>query len=119
MNINGRILAPLFRFASDVMCDRIQGLIDSGLWQEPEASQDDEVEKSYNLQMTAEIKTVEKDSKGRRRRVWKQIREDNHAWDLAKMQVLFAMQSGLLPAGEDDSTNDETKTENDNAESKQ
>lgn len=114
MNIEGRTRAPLYRFASDVMSDRIEGLINAGLWQEPDGDTGSETETAYNLQMTAEIKTVEKDSKGRRRRVWKQIREDNHAWDLAKMQVLFAMHAGLLPAGEDDSANNNDETKDDN-----
>ena len=109
MNIEGRTRAPLFRFASDVMSDRIQGLIDAGLWQEPECDPNDELEKSYNLQMTAEIRTTERDKKGRTRRVWKQIRDDNHAWDLAKMQVLAAMHLGFMPAGECEPSDSETE----------
>lgn len=118
MCVDGRISAPLYRFASDVMADRVQGLIDSGLWQEPEEDQPSETEHAYNIQMTAEIPEIITDKKGRRRRQWRQIRPDNHAWDLAKMQVLFAMQAGFLPASDMDShddNNDETRDDNDAA----
>jgi hypothetical protein len=96
----GRKRAPLIRFASSVMADRVMALIERGLWVEPEGDETDEIEREYRKQMSSEFKRPKVDKfTGRRVMVWVCPSGNNHAFDCSKMQVLCAMQAGLLPAG--------------------
>ncbi len=96
----GRTRAPLIRFASGVMADRVMALIERGLWVEPDADENDEMEREYRRQMSSEFKRPRVDKfTGRRMMVWVCPSGNNHAFDCSKMQALCAMQAGLLPAG--------------------
>lgn len=96
----GQSACPLYRFASGVMADRVMGLIERGLWVEPDGDEQNEIEREYRKQMTAEFKRPKVDRfTGRKVMVWVCPSGNNHAFDCSKMQVLCAMQSGLLPAG--------------------
>ena len=93
----GKMFAMLIRFSASRMADRLSGLIDNGHWIEP-VGDDEESEKDYARQMSAEVKK-EKMIKFTRRieKVWVKIRNDNHYWDCGKMQVLAATIVGCLP----------------------
>jgi len=96
----GRTRCMLFRFSSPTMSDRVMGLIDHGMWVEPEADDVDELEREYRRQMSAEFKRPRVDKfTGRKIMVWVCPSGNNHAFDCAKMQVLCAMQTGNMPAG--------------------
>jgi hypothetical protein len=93
--------APLVRFAAGVMADRVMGLIDRGLWAEPDAD-DSEDEREYRRQMSAEFKRPKINRlTGRREMIWVCPSGNNHAFDCAKMQVLCALSTALLPDGVD------------------
>lgn len=92
-------VAPLIRFASGVMADQVVGLIDRGLWVVPETDADSEIEVEYKRQMTAEFKRPKRDKfTGKTVMIWVCPSGNNHAFDCSKMQVLCAMQSGILPS---------------------
>jgi hypothetical protein len=96
----GRRRCPLIRFSAGAMADRVMGLIDRGLWVEPEADETNELESEYRRQMSAEFKRPKVDKfTGKRVMVWVCPSGNNHAFDDAKMQVLCAMQAGLIPSG--------------------
>lgn len=106
--------APLFRFSSPTCADRVMGLIERGLWVEPEGDHTDEIERQYRIQMTAEYKKPKVNKfTGRREMVYVCPTGNNHAFDCAKMQVLCAMHAGLLPMGweMDKPKTDEVKNE--------
>ena len=82
------------------MADRVAELIEHGLWIEPEGDEQNEIEREYRKQMSAEFKRPKVDKfTGRKVMVWVCPSGNNHAFDCAKMQVLCAMQAGLLPSG--------------------
>lgn len=90
----------LIRFASSSLADRVQALIEKGLWMEPLAESADEVEKEYARQMSSEFKRRGWNARKMRfEDVWVCPSGNNHAFDCSKMQVLCAMNAGLLPAG--------------------
>lgn len=102
----GRNRCPLIRFSSSVMADRVMGLIERGLWIEPEAEEQDETEREYRRQMTAEFKRPKVDKfTGRRVMVWVCPSGNNHAFDCGKQQVLCAMSAGFFPSGIELETN--------------
>lgn len=95
--MEGRKYAPLIRFSKNQMNQKVQELIESGVWEEPPFDGADEMEKEYNAQMSARVKKTEFDSKtGETRVYWKETQND-HARDLANMQVLGAILMDLLP----------------------
>jgi hypothetical protein len=112
----GKRQCKLVRFAAGVMADRVSGLIERGLWVEPTFDPADqaaaEVEREYSVQMSAEFKRPKVNKfTGKREMVWVCPSGNNHAFDCAKMQVLFAMLTGRLPAGiELETTSQEQKT---------
>lgn len=92
--------ARLVRFSSPVMKDRVMALIERGLWVEPDVDEADEMEREYRRQMSAEFKRPKINKfTGRKEMVWVCPSGNNHAFDDAAMQVLCAMQAGLLPSG--------------------
>lgn len=95
----GRMECRLLRFSSPVMKDRVQWLIDRGLWIEPEGNDDAQIEREYRAQMAGEFKKPGTDRHGRRVMTWHCPSGNNHAFDCAAMQVLLAMCGELLPAG--------------------
>lgn len=96
----GRYSCPLYRFSAPAMADRVSELIEHGLWIEPEGDEQNEIEREYRKQMSAEFKRPKVDKfTGRKVMVWVCPSGNNHAFDCAKMQVLCAMQAGLLPSG--------------------
>ncbi len=102
-SVRGRY-APLVRFASNPIADRVHALIQRGLWEEPEVQEDDPLEREYRIQMTDEYKKVVSERvggvlTGRKKWVWVSRRDNNHAFDDAKMQVLAAIHMGILPDG--------------------
>ena len=115
--VAGRRYAPLIRYSKPQMNQKVQELIDHGHWEEPLATADPEMEKEYNVQMAARVKKTEFVLKtGETRVFWKESKND-HARDLANMQVLYAILEDWLPdpASErtikpkgEDSVNDQT-----------
>lgn len=96
----GGKLCILFRFSAPTCADRVLALIQRGLWVEPDSDQGSEMEREYRIQMTAEFKRPKIDKfTGRRVMVYVCPSGNNHAFDLAKMQVLCAMHAGCLPMG--------------------
>lgn len=87
----------LVLFSKDQMNQVVQTLIDSGRWEEPQATADPEMELEYAAQMSARIKVTDFDKRtGAQKTFWKESKND-HARDLANMQVLFAVLADLLP----------------------
>lgn len=97
----GKQRCPLIRFSAPTMSEMVMALIERGLWVEPLIEGEaDELEREYRKQMTSEFKRPKVNKlTGRREMVWVCPSGNNHAFDDAKMQVLCAMQAGLLPSG--------------------
>jgi len=99
---------PLIRYSKDQMNQKVQELIDHGDWLEPLNFEDAEMEREYNMQMAARVKVREYAGKTGQLIVrWKESKND-HARDLANMQVLFAVLLNVLP---DPATERLTKSE--------
>lgn len=96
----GKKRCTLIRFAANVMADRMDALISRGLWTEPNIDPSDEDEREYARQMSAEFKRAKVNKfTGKREMVRVCPSGNNHFYDDGKMQVLFAMSVGCLPAG--------------------
>jgi phage terminase large subunit GpA len=102
LSTQGKRQCKLIRFASNVMADRVDALIAAGLFVEPDGDLilQSEDEKDYIRQMGSEFKKWMMNKRTFKR---EQIRVcptgNNHYFDCAKEQVLFAMVTGHLPAG--------------------
>lgn len=95
----GQTRAPLIRFSAPAMAERVMAMIERGLWTVVENIPAD-MEAEYKRQMSAEFKRPKVNKfTGRREMVWVCPSGNNHGFDCSKMQVLCAMQVGLLPAG--------------------
>ena len=79
------------------MQDRLQELIDAGVWSEPDGDSETDMGREYERQMSSEYrkKRVNKFT-GREELVWVCPSGNNHARDCAKMQVVAATITGLL-----------------------
>lgn len=85
-------------FSSPTYADRVQNLIDLGLWEEPQASTGDTWEVQYRKQMASEFKKrIVVGQLKKERMVWVCPSGNNHAFDLAKMQALAATLLDILP----------------------
>lgn len=85
-------------FSSPTYADRVQNLIDLGLWEEPQASANDVLEIQYRKQMSSEFKKrITVGQLKKERMVWVCPSGNNHAFDLAKMQALAATLLDILP----------------------
>jgi len=85
-------------FSAPTYADRVDGLIDQGLWHEPVVGEHEPLEIQYRKQMTAEFKkriVIGQLKKERMVRVCPS--KNNHAYDCAKMQVLAATLFDILP----------------------
>ena len=92
----GRKYAPLIRFSKPQMNGKVQALIESGVWEEPQ-TEDSEIEKEYSEQMGSRIRVVDYNKRtGQARVFWKESKND-HARDLANMQCCFAILADVLP----------------------
>src|SRR6185503_9126618 len=87
----------LIRFSAQSMADRVQGLIDAARWIEPVVDESDPMEKAYRKQMAAEQQVPTLNKFGQTEMVWKVLSDDNHAFDLAKMQCVAAVLRKLVP----------------------
>jgi len=93
----GRRYCWLQRFSKSIMNSKVQELIDHGHWEEPITGEDPEMEKEYSAQMSARVKKTEYSARtGESKVFWKEAKND-HARDLANMQVMGAIVCGLLP----------------------
>lgn len=85
-------------FSSPTYADRVQNMIDLGLWEEPKIEKPDALEIQYRKQMAAEYKKrIVVGKLGKERTVWVCPSGNNHAFDLAKMQALGATILEILP----------------------
>jgi len=92
-----RKCAPLILFASNTIADRLDGLIDKGMHVLPARDTDDPILAEYTRQMSAEWKRKKVDKLSGRVTFERVCPSgNNHAYDCAKMQVLFATLAGLL-----------------------
>jgi hypothetical protein len=74
----------------------VQTLIDNGLWEEPEAQPGDEMEAEYSRQMAGRFEKQEYSKKDNRlKKIWWEGKND-HARDLANMQIFFATAAKIL-----------------------
>jgi hypothetical protein len=94
--------APLQRFDSDEIQNTLEGLIESGFWEEPRDDGSVE-EKDYRTQMSSEFK----DEKGK----WVCPSRNNHYRDCAKMQTLGAILMGWIQDPMDNRTEKERAEE--------
>lgn len=78
-------ICPVIRFSSDAMASRLQRLIDTKKWQEPNNEPDPAKVREYQRQMSAEHREYKKDATGKIEEKWIRHSSDNHAWDCAKM----------------------------------
>ncbi len=93
----GRRYCWLQRFSKPMMNAKVKELIDNNLWEEPITGEDPEMEKEYQGQMGSRVKKTEYSSKtGEVKVFWKEAKND-HACDLANMQVMGAIICGYLP----------------------
>lgn len=91
-----RKFAPLIRFSKDRLNAKVQELIDSGRWEEPVTSGDKAMDSEYANQMAARVRMVERAGKtGEQRVYWRESKND-HARDLANLQVLCALKLRLI-----------------------
>lgn len=93
----GKVRVPLIMFSAPTTAERVHALIDRSLWVEPIVDDKDEDEMQYRIQMSAEFKKPK--SPNSKEMIWVCPSKNNHAFDCAKMQVLCAMYTKLLPAG--------------------
>lgn len=85
-------------FSSPTYADRVQNLIDLGLWEEPQAAQGDLLEAQYRKQMAGEYKKrITIGQLKKEKLVWYCPSGNNHAFDCAKMQALGATLMDVLP----------------------
>lgn len=93
----GRKHAPLIRFAASAMTDRMQDLIDRGLWIEPEGDSETELGREYERQMSSEFRKRKVNKMtGKEEMYWACPSGNNHARDCGKMSVLIATITQLL-----------------------
>jgi hypothetical protein len=101
----GRAVCDLVRFSSSAMKDRVSALITRGLWMEPADVDDQKLEAEYRRQMSSEFRRrTWNPRKSRHEEMWVCPSGNNHAFDCSAMQVLCAMQAGLLPSGLESAT---------------
>lgn len=82
---------PLLRFSSDSMANIMQGLIDKGLWVEPEGDDEADLGREYARQMASEYRKPRRDKfTGREEMIWVCPSGNNHARDCGKMQTVAA-----------------------------
>lgn len=106
----GKRLSPLVMFSSNSMADRLNGMVQHGVFVDPIVDVETPMDLEFRRQMSAEHKRPKLDKNtGRTKLVWVQKRRDNHAWDCGKMQVLVATIKGMLP---DDPANAENLEKN-------
>jgi hypothetical protein len=92
----GRRFAVVIRFSKPVMNGRVQNQISNGLWEEP-SGLDGEMEQQYVEQMAGRIRKETYDPKTGKTKIWWWESKNDHARDLANMQVLGATLSDILP----------------------
>jgi hypothetical protein len=86
--------ANLIKFSTDHIADRLDGLISSGQWIEPEGDDDPD----YKRQMSAEFKKLKENPFSKRQEFIRVCpSKNNHAYDCAKMQTLGAVLEDWLP----------------------
>lgn len=94
----GRSFCKHMMFSATIMADRLKGLIEKGKWLEPAVNLEDEKEKDYNNQMHSERKAQKRNKVTNRVEwIWVKIRDANHYWDCAKMQICVATACRILP----------------------
>lgn len=85
-------------FSAPTYADRVQNLIDLGLWEEPKTDERDPLEIQYRKQMSSEFKKkITVGALRKERLVWVCPSGNNHAFDCAKMQALGATILEILP----------------------
>lgn len=98
--LQGRRQCKLIRFSAPSMAERVMALVSRKLWIEPSEPEDRPMDAECRRQMQDERREVKRNRiNGRVEVVWKAKTGNNHGFDCAKMQVLFAMIVGLIPAG--------------------
>lgn len=93
----GRRRCPLIIFSKYQLNQKVQELVDSGTWMEPLNSEDPDMEKEYAAQMGSRVKKSEYNPKSGQTKVWWKEGKNDHARDLANMQVLGAILMDCLP----------------------
>lgn len=96
--LENRQQVQMIRFSSPTYADRLQNLIDRGLWEEPDLDETDPVEVEYRRQMGSEYKKPKRDKfTGKTKLIWVCPSGNNHAFDCGKEQVLAATLMDILP----------------------
>lgn len=94
----GAVTIKRIDFSAPTYADRVQNMIDLGLWEEPQVDVVDALEQQYRKQMVAEYKKkITVGPLKKERTIWVCPSKNNHAFDCAKMQALGATIMGLLP----------------------
>lgn len=88
----GSRFCALIRFSKAQMNQKVQELIDAGLWEEPVRGESAEMEAEYNEQMAGRVRLYDPEKKVV---TWMETKND-HARDLANHQVLAAILLGIL-----------------------
>lgn len=93
--------AECYRWSNPSIRNRLQQLIDRGLWKEPPMDDTDEMELEYRRQMGAvQMKEALNKRTGRTEIIWYERSKNNHAHDCACMQLPGALAARWLPDGE-------------------
>lgn len=104
---NAERMCHLLNWSTPSMYSKLQGLIDKGLWEDPAESDDPELEEQYRRQMASTIRKEVRGKRGKTEVQWATIDRENHAWDLAAMQVLAAVLNDIVPDFETTTTTTE------------
>lgn len=83
------VCAPLIRFSSNGMADRVDEAIATGVWVDP-LNDGSEKERDYLKQLSDEYKAKERTKNGDIKTVRKKATGENHFFDCAKQQLLAA-----------------------------
>ncbi len=85
-------------FCAYTYADRLQNLIDHGLWEEPVIEKPDSLELEYRKQMASEFKKrFVTGALQKEHFKWVCPSKNNHAFDCSKMQILAATLLDILP----------------------
>lgn len=93
-------MVEMIRFSSPTYADRVTGLIERGLWIEPEGQDNDPMERELKKQMTSEYKrAIQVGNKLARKtkHIWVCPSGNNHGFDCAKIQAFAATVLGIVP----------------------
>ncbi len=93
----GKRFIELQMFCAQTIEDRLDGLIEKGIWKEPQNVEDEALEEEYRRQMAANFKRKMVNSRTKAVTFVRVDGENNHAKDLGKILILGAILTDVMP----------------------